>query len=918
MAPTNDSSALPAICLPVALDAFVLNPAVCDGGPSYVAPIVRPNYVSLRLDNSQIQHDILPHIDLLNAKPASTNPRIAKTWSSTLKPLNPLDPAPAPDAISSIDRSRLGVYLHWTIPRGYRSGASAAAKPEESVTSKEKASGQPAKQNPVFPLVPNRWLVVRVLRDFEPKTASIDRASAWVIESDKIRKIDGDKTKNIKALDDSVDLLTDVTPFVSYSGGADTNEDILNNQAEIYIGQKIPLAQWKETNSKDDRVALSVMNSSNPLFADYALHNPNVFSTKDNFQYGTDQNNTPLYLTSATCDYAVFGWHSNGDDDPLSSLKNKDLQYPLQSRLKNFSLVPQPNSDGKSNIESTDKMNIDRQKSRDGTRLVCHSARYGVRFTLNEKPAAPVDDFANLFSPDVPMEPVSVGTSPLDAVLAFLQAHQSDTAFEDTVFRDDTDDTTTQQPPSAVAQALMGIRELLYSTEDDYDAKTKAADLIYAHSFIGASGGFGWHYDKKKDKDGPPIEPSPTEKRQLESLNEQQRLWDANDGQLRQLRWSLFAEFFKYVSDPSNTSQDTAEKTSVDRFQLYKSRVVPLRREIDDLIGQQKTLEEAMRKRSIPARKVANDTFFKRMDPTLCLAGIDGGWDPDFLQNTKTRFFMDSGLIKGPGSLDSRPMQPILSLVESQLPDDTKSAVSALLKEASGGYQSSISGYGHKKWTRQPFSPQFVEWEGIYYHVDWNRWKVDLAKSALTASNHTQVTYVNDKQLSKLPEITKDRRHISGRMLVLPQPSFALTAVVSQVLDTIPTDPKSQPTNDPKAGFNLKNQKDRDSFLAAVKKLKFISGELSGITDALLTMAAGQHVKPNLRVQGENIVPMIAAEKAGNKISLDRDDFIRMGGETGKTPYGTMTDFTNEINPFKPVQHGQFGEYTQFTLFERH
>jgi hypothetical protein len=907
MSATNDTN--PVVCLPIGLDAFVLNPAVCEGGPSYVTPIVQPNYASLRLDNSQIQHDILPHIDLLNAKPASANPRIAKTWSATLKPLNPADPTPAPGTLTEIDRSRLGVYLHWTIPRGYRSGATTAANPFESATSKDKTS-KTTNQNPVFPLVPNRWLVVRVLRDWEPKSASVDRASAWVIESDKITKI-GD-------LDDSVDLLTDVTPFVSYSGGADRNENILNDQAEIYIGQKKSLSEWKETNSKDDRVPLSVMNSSNPLFADYTLHNSNVFSTKDNFQYGVDQNKQPLYLTSATCDYAVFGWHSNGNDDPLSSLKNKDLQYQLQTRLKNFSLVPQPNSDGKSNIESTDKKNIDRQESKGGTRLICHSARYGVKFTLNEKPAAPVDDFAKLFSPDVPMEPVSVGTSPLDAVLAFLQAHQSDTDFEDTLFKEDPDvasATPVQRPPSAVAQALMGMRELLYSTEDDYDAKTKAADLIYAHNFTGASGGFEWHYDKKKDKDGPPIEPSPTEKEQLAALNEQQRLLDANAGQLRQLRWALFAEFFKYVSDPSNTSQDTTELTSVDRFQLYKTRVPPLRQEIDDLLGQQKILEERMRNRTVPARKVANAPFFKRMDPTLCLAGIDGGWDPSFLQNTATRFFLYNGsIIQGPGSVEPKLMNPILDLVKSRLESDISPTVSALLKEASGGYQSSITGYGHKKWTRQPFSPQFVEWEGTYYHVDWKQWKVDLAKSALTASNHTQVTYVNDRQLSKQPDITKNRRHISGRMLVLPQPSFALGAVVSQVLDTIPIDPQSKPTADPKAGFNLQNQEDRDSFLAAVKKLKFISGELSGITDALLTQAVGQHVKPNLRVQGQKVLPMKAAEKAGENISLVRDDFVKMDGETAKTPYGTMTDFTNEINPFKPVQHGQFGKCTKAVI----
>jgi hypothetical protein len=459
------------------------------------------------------------------------------------------------------------------------------------------------------------------------------------------------------------------------------------------------------------------------------------------------------------------------------------------------------------------------------------------------------------------------------------------------------------------------MRELLYTTEDDYDSRVKAADLIYGHNFGRAPGGFSWHYDKKKEKDGPPVEPTADERNQLIDLNEQQQLWDANDQKLRQLRWALFSEFFKYVSDPSNSSQDVAGSGAVDRFQLYKTRVPPLRNEIDALTAQQTTLENLMKKRLVDARKIANNAFFRRTDPTLCLAGIDGGWDPDFLLDTPTRFFIGTGLIRGPGSGDTKLLQPVADQVSKRLPAEIASTVSGLLKEASGGYQQELRHYGHKVWSGQPFSPQFIEWEGIYYHLPWDQWKVDLAQSALTSSNHTQVTYVNHKQLSKQANITEDKRHISGRMLVLPQPSFALGAVVAQVLDTIPVDPKSLPNTDPAKGYNLQNKQDRDSLLAAVKRLRFISGELSGITDALLTMATGQHVKPNLRVQGGDPIPMKAAVSAGTNIGLVFQDFVKMGAETGRTPYGTMTDF-GAVNkdPFKPVQHGQFGMVSRLSF----
>ncbi len=52
-----------AVRVPVRLHAFVLNAAACDAEPSYVAPIVQPDYGALRPGQS-LKHDIIPHIDL--------------------------------------------------------------------------------------------------------------------------------------------------------------------------------------------------------------------------------------------------------------------------------------------------------------------------------------------------------------------------------------------------------------------------------------------------------------------------------------------------------------------------------------------------------------------------------------------------------------------------------------------------------------------------------------------------------------------------------------------------------------------------------------------------------------------------------------------------------------------------------------
>jgi hypothetical protein len=318
----------------------------------------------------------------------------------------------------------------------------------------------------------------------------------------------------------------------------------------------------------------------------------------------------------------------------------------------------------------------------------------------------------------------------------------------------------------------------------------------------------------------------------------------------------------------------------------------------------------------VDVKKVAQDPFYQRKDPTLCLAGIDAGWDPDFLDNTPTRF---SDGLSSAGSETNRPdITACIRLLQdharfsattgsgSDADTTTLSQTLAhLLTEASRGFQPPLSRNGHRKWTGQPFKPQFIEWEGIYHHIDWtpDNWDVQLANSALASSNHKQVTYVNPVDLPKLDGPRKDRRPISGRMLILPQPSFALGAVVAQVLDGTPDDllPAS-----------LKDVAARDALKQKAKALKFVSGEMDGLTDALLTMAKGQHVKPNVRKQGDITRPMQAAVAAVKNIDIREDDLVLVSGQSGHTPYGTLMNFdAPDVSPipFKGVQHGQFGKF---------
>jgi hypothetical protein len=84
-------------------------------------------------------------------------------------------------------------------------------------------------------------------------------------------------------------------------------------QAENFIGLKLDAIDstgklWADMSNEDSvaRVPLSVLNSSNPLFADYTPNNANVFSMLDPFEYN-DGSPTPAKFESATTSYYVIG-----------------------------------------------------------------------------------------------------------------------------------------------------------------------------------------------------------------------------------------------------------------------------------------------------------------------------------------------------------------------------------------------------------------------------------------------------------------------------------------------------------------------------------------------------------------------------------------------------------------------------------
>lgn len=328
--------------------------------------------------------------------------------------------------MSTFDNN-LGTYLHWSLPKYYRSGRQSTDSYVPPATTTGNAT--PTSSSPAFPLVPNRWLVIRHLTHYVlPPNQTVNNTipdfEGWVIESDRLWKIDDlpDKLglanfgKGLMTLNpdtpglEEFDLELDVSPLVNPSGNDATTVD---SQAEAFIGMKENVDYWSEQNPPAPSVPLTTMISSNPLFADYTFHNSNVFSIRDNYMYpGKDSKgqSIPVYLEEAIADYIVIGWHSRPQDDPFTAPGGGSFQQTLEMRLQELFMTltwaSDPNTATKQKNDETN------------ARLLCHSSIYDVHFRRSGSPTTvKADDAGKNFHLDAKsepkMEPLSVGTTPL-------------------------------------------------------------------------------------------------------------------------------------------------------------------------------------------------------------------------------------------------------------------------------------------------------------------------------------------------------------------------------------------------------------------------------------------------------------------------------------------------------------------------
>lgn len=894
------------------LDAFVLNPDVCDGTKldAKVAPITQPNYTFLRIKDYVLEGDILDPVDIHNASPAGKNSRVTDLGTGELR------------------EHRLGVYLHWILPRCYRTGVADEAKEPPKPPGKNPAEVKPDFTTPKFVEPPNRWLVIRQIdkdaATTQPAGAPVDRFTAWVVESDRVQ--------SIEKLDEDIDLQVDVSPYITSNlkynpddpGKIDPSSIDLAKQAETFIGYRAPAKGWEEADKdekgdKIERVSLSVTNASNQLFPDFQHHNSNVFSMLDNFAYIEEGNEH--YLTDAVADYYVFGWHSSKDDE-IFTLGNKKNRG---EKLSALSMVLQDTGlgDVKSWVEATT-----------GAKTICHGAMYDVEWhrTWDRKGEKhdnmplrrPADNFTSKL---VEKMPVAIGTTPLDALLAHLKGH-SETQLE---------------------QDIRTLGNLLRAQEDSVAGQQAAADESQSYNFKRIGGGSRWSIQGPGGKETaqPPTDEA---KKSLTKLNDTQSMLDSTQRSIQQRQWDLFSVWWKYVTNVKNKDDSTKSD--------YAAATTKLKGQLGDLWSLESTLKTAIETHSAELRMAnlgveaaALPEYLQLGDPTLFVGGAASGWPEDFLKDLRVRIDGQITTYKKnkDKDKDKKAGAPRPYFIEC-LPPALRDTAFTLFEEfvsfsklepdqttAEGDDDDDLPRYPplyhdqgdperlkkepprlgapfRDAWnSTQPWFPLFIEWEAEYFHIDYDKWQMNEWIARLGDSK-MRYGIKKDEVLYKDKQVALDRRTLSGRILLLPQPAYSLAAQISQLFSSTP-DEVLEP---------LVPKDRRDALEAAAARMPFMSAPLGGFVDHLLTVTQGSHLKPSVRVPGTAPVPIVQAyDNKGSfeDIGIGINEVAMMGLQTDKTPYGTLVPLpaassTGGASAFKPVVHGQFA-FTKLNVIDK-
>lgn len=537
---------------------------------------------------------------------------------------------------------------------------------------------------------------------------------------------------------------------------------------------------------------------------------------------------------------------------------------------------------------------------------------YNVEWDLHKKPVTPADAYSSDLNKNIP---VSVGTTPLDSLLAYISAHKNGEG--DPVV-------------ASLIDSVIHIQTLLIAQDDTVDSQSQAKDLIYNYNYDAVGGGTHY-YIAGSNEAGKPAEPlNPQDRDNLATLNREQYRLDLIRRATTRLRWELFSWWWKYICDSKNKLTD--EKTY---YRLKVRDCMTRWKDLNRWAGNAREIISGALLALPQAKPGVLPNFHKQRDPTLLVGGVESGWPHDWLDMLKARLDEEITTWADP---DSSPNNIDWTVVRDvaipKMPEAIQSTAKALVKEffkmtsigataPPGTYlplyhdqieDPNLDAITEASWRdrwggRQPWFPLFLEWEAEYTHIPYpDNWSLDERLTSPQPGELKKLRYgIKDGvDLSDPLRPNKDdKRTLSGRVLILPQPSFSLRTKIQQLFDNTP----------PEKLEDILPKDKREQLLKELHRLSFLSSPMAGLHDHLLTMVQGTHIKPNIRHSGEKLLPIDAARAPS--AGFDLEQFSIIGTETDLTPYGSLVQFYDSIySPFKPVTHGQF-KFTKLNIIDK-
>ncbi|MFF5213003.1 hypothetical protein [Streptosporangium sp. NPDC000396] len=551
-------------------------------------------------------------------------------WTLNFDAMLGEDKKPAEPPPGDTEDIEYGVYVQWQLPEALTAG-----------------HYDPDSEETTFPLVPNRWLVVRnytVPGGFPGEGRR--RAAAWVVHSDYLEfaHYDGELGWG------SVQFLSEDPET------RQVRTDWLGRAHDLRTGP------WTEPDREIDPF-LTAVGPGVPAFAGFQPYQQNVFSFHDSLlDLEGNGHNVPA---STTLSYLVVGWYSDDDADILKhagdipDLLPPDEEDPLKAVLAGLGwhlpgLTELPDDSGEG--ESDGRADVPRPQ-----RSIYAGTALGIDWEFYAVEMPPSDP-----RPGHESLKVAIGHSTADALEA-LTAHQTRSARAGTL--------------------LSALYSGTIDSLDEGDGEVDFEEVTRRAWFSSKGGGYTWQIVPRPAEGDEPLRGTVTPPTWLDELNAHQAEYEAFalelghvQERLRTLWWlkgmpdctpefeqAAEAEFKEAVPGTlAHRAVAAADgmKRLIEIDKLPHATTPEKLQPLIDAYAAEKELPD-----TLELRRVAREPYYSPADPAMIIAG--GGVAQPLTRDTPLPCRLPSGLVESlviNGVPVTPPEPPPLNLAEAAPP----------------------------------------------------------------------------------------------------------------------------------------------------------------------------------------------------------------------------------------------------------